>query len=1117
MNQLYSILICISIFFLSILYVYGQERTVSGRILAEDQPNGVPGVSILVAGTDTGTSTDIDGNFSLSIPVTVENPVLIISSVGYEKQRIKLSGKTNINVTLNSQVEELDEVIVTAFAGSAQARRSVTGSIGTLSSKEIENQEVLNIGQALEGKIAGVRVITSTGQPGAVPEIYIRGISSLTSSNAPLIVVDGASFLTSTANLESIDIESVSVLKDGPASVLYGGRAANGVILYTTKKSYRGTKPRVNVYFSAGLPSQGVPDYEIPNAAEYMRTLWRASRNLFLTELLESEYPNYHIDIVGQTPAINLRDFYNNEPADLVNRTLEQAGELANVGGRVGGALSRSFLESFNYNPYGTVDADGNPISPFDPEGNLTAEARVNGLKWDTDWEEVALNRDIFNRRTGLSVEGGSPTFRYYTAAHFTKQEGQVITSDFTRTSSRVNLETDPKSWITLGALNSFSYSLSNDPPQSSGTSLNPLTWKIYVPNAYPLYRRDAKGDLILDENNNPIPDDGGVRGGFNTGRAIFGQSHPVSSTLHDEYRAHTYLLTSIPYIEIRPVKKLSLRTQFGINNQTTDSKVFQNPLSPGGEVVNGRIVNAKNILTEYTWTNSINYILKLNELSSIDVIAGGELYRRAENSLLAEKFGALGSELDLAGQPISSVGNRGEERIARAFVSLKYTLLNRYFIELGGSRDGFSRFNRENRTSNFYSIGGAWVLSDEPFFPKGSFVNTLRLVGSYGRTGNAFIAGLFPSVPRAIGGIDLSQELGVYQARLFNEDTNRESTNVFNTGINFACLQGKITLSVEYFRQNTKDIITPDLRTPSSGYSTVDLNAGEIRNTGIDVQLNTVNIRKKDFEWTTALSLGHSKNTIISLPVDRIPLSPHTAWEVGKTRFNYFLPEFAGIDPRTGRSQFYRYQQDSEAVSPDNEHGIRYDLPRIKTFRYDSASLLFNRIDVGTSIPTINGGLNMNIRYKNLSLSTGFSFEFGGKTFDNNYSLLTNFAPGRQFTSNYFDEGWQITSPEGTLPLLHDFLSEMPISTYNLYDNSFVRWRTLSISYNLPLTLLKKAKYIRNMSVYIQGNNLAAFFVGKNRPPRGYDPYAGGVQGASNLSGSTTQRVIATGINIGL
>ena len=1097
----------------SVLSVYAQDRTVSGRVTGSDEPDGIPGANILIKGTTMGTVTDVNGNYTLSLPAEVGAPVLIVSSVGYVTKNIPVNGRTTIDVVLKIHAEELDEVVVTAYSSEGKSRRSITGSVSTVNTKTVEDQVINSIGQALEGSVPGIRVINSDGRPGAIPTILIRGVASLSGSLSPLIVIDGVPYPAG-FNMGAIspnDLESITVLKDASASVLYGSRAAGGVIMYRTRRATRATRPSLSLTYNYGVSSQAVPQYDLTNSDQHMQLSWEALRNRLAQFVVDTD-PLYE-DYVVRNDRVRMIDWGAMSEEEYRDIRI-QAGKLAS---------NWDWFSSFmsNYNPYGTVAPGNQFVSPFtvdETTGDLkfvnvgedgyvrqdagNSPADKLDTKWSTDWIGALTNPVQPRRELYLSVRGGESKFRYYVAGSMLNQTGQVIRSYYDRYTGRVNLETDPVPWITLGIGSSYAWDKDANPTQGGSSRRNAVSSARFQPPTYTIYRRDAAGNYVLDQNGKLIIDDGsfGELDEVNRGKPLFGDILTV--TRLDDITGQITNVSMSPHLEVRPFKGLSLLTNFGYNYQFANFKSFWNGIVGDAAGVGGRLNESRSTVTNYTWTNTANYNRTFG-IHDVSTTVGVELYDNTSSSNSGGKTSLLGPEFSLGATISGLSGSTAKERLARGFLRGEYGLLQRYFIEGGISRDASSRFLSGYRADNFWSAGLSWVVSEEPLFPRNNYLTSLRLRASYGTIGNLSIAGgLFPSRERFSIVSQLDQP-GSFRSTIFDENLEWEKSAILNLGVEMSFLRRRLSVDMEYYNKRTVDLVQAQPIARSSGYSSYNTNVGRIQNTGVDVTISSRNIQKRNFSWNSSLVLGFVRNKILALN-DTLLGGYGYMWKAGGSRFDLYLPEFAGIDPSTGRSTWYKTDDEGN---------------RVKTFNLTEATNRRSLKNLGSALPDVSGGLNNVFSAYDFSFTVGLSFEFGGLVDGGDYQSLMNPFGGSSadnaspdlFTADRWKNPGDTGKKVGELRLF----SSDPLSDRYIYNNDYIRVRTIRLSYNFPRKWTGTAKFVRNVTVSVAANDYFTFWLSKNRPARGFDPQASGIAAGTGLATTYAFKTITTSLNV--
>ena len=401
--------------------VFAQERTVSGRVTSTEDGSSLPGVNVVLKGTTIGTATDADGRYSLSIPSS--GGTLVFSFIGLQTAEVEIGERTVVDVSMASDATQLSEVVVTAYGVSD--KRSFTGSVGEVNSDQIQKRPLANVSNALVGTISGVQTTTASGQPGDAPGIRIRGIGSISSSNDPLYVVDGVPYDQGISNLHPGDIESITVLKDAASSTLYGSRAANGVIIVTTK---RGKQDRTsfNISTNHGTSSRAIPEYERVNAREYYTLFWESYKN---------------------------SQIYGPGNVDPVVAAQNATNDISTLLG---------------YNPF---NVPGNQLVNTNGEFNPNAQQ----LYTDTDWF-VPLERNGYRGEYNINYSGGNANSDYFVSIGYLDEKGYIINSDFERWTTRINLNVKPLKWLKTGLNLSATYTEANNArTDGSASFVNPF------------------------------------------------------------------------------------------------------------------------------------------------------------------------------------------------------------------------------------------------------------------------------------------------------------------------------------------------------------------------------------------------------------------------------------------------------------------------------------------------------------------------------------------------------------------------------------------------------------------------------------------------------------------
>jgi TonB-linked SusC/RagA family outer membrane protein len=882
-------------FFFS-LTILGQQKNITGTV--SDKTEVLPGVSVLIKGTTSGGETDFDGKYTIKAKV---GDVLVFSYLGYKTVEKTVGTSTVINVKMVADNLVLDEVVVVAYG--SQTKKSIVGAVEVVGSDAIEKQQVTSPLRALQGTVPGVNLLTSGGQPGSNPTIRIRGFGSINASQDPLVILDGAAFNGNLNTISQDQIASISVLKDASSTALYGSRGANGVIVITTKKGRKNSDTKITVRSQIGVSNPTVGLHDRLGTEQLLKYNWEALKNT-------NQYVN------GQSASLAAQN------------------------------ASLQLIDILGYNPYSVPN-------PIDANGDLVSGA---ALLWQTDWEQEVLRRNYLRQNHNISLSGGNENTTYFMSADYLDEQGSVITSNFERISTRLNLESQVKDWLKIGLNTSFSTSLSGNPDQTSGSTTQSISWIYRLSSVYPVYLRDADGNLLMDSAGGLIYDLGN---GQNVGQAVNsvrpvngGENILASLYLGKETRKRTNYLANI-YAEVKLFEGLKFKTNYSYENYVFDSFSFDDDLQSFAASIGGRVSQDRDITTTVNAVQSLNYSKGFGRNNvSVDFIT--EAYTFMKDDLGAQGTGFLPDVANLDGStlPESVRGNVVEERLNSYLGRFSYNLDKKYFAEFSYRRDGSTRFSENTRWGNFFSIGASWVISDENFLKDSNVISYLKLRGSYGELGNNRGIGLFPYQSLFSLGWNNEGNTGVLLNDLNDENLTWETTASTNVGVDFSLFDGKIRGSVDYYNKESVDLIYDQPAASSNGIQNITTNIGAVRNYGWEVSLQSTNISTEDFTWSTGINFSLDENEITELTQDEF-INGSKLWKVGNSLFDFYIREWAGVDPADGFGMWYIDVEDADGNV----------IGRDVTKNYNEAS----RYQQGSSIPDIVGGFTSNFAYKQL------------------------------------------------------------------------------------------------------------------------------------------------------
>jgi TonB-linked SusC/RagA family outer membrane protein len=1043
--------------------------SVKGTIFDENH-DPVPFASVVLKGTTSGVAAGADGKYSISVP---RNGVLIFSSIGYLNQEIPVNGRATIDVILVPDSEALEEVMVVAYGTATKS--SFTGSAGTVSGEKLQlipNVSPLN---TLNATVPGIRLTSASGQPGSGNTITIRGIGSINSENTPIVVVDGIIYSGVRSYIPSGDIESITVLKDAASTALYGSRAANGVILITTKQG-KSEKPTINFKFSTGWVTREFKDYETMGIKDYMETYWRLYYN---NQILNGVSPDDAARIASSTVATSL-----------------------------------NFTEEYNPWSCGITEV-------VDINGKYNSSATFKWLD-DTDWrsgiEQVGILQDY-----SVNASGRHGKSSYFASLGYSDTEGYIVGSGFERYTARANVSTNAAEWLKIGvnlatAL-SKAYGIQST---SQGTTGNVFLIARRMPPVYGVHLHDKTGALILDEHGNPIYDfgEGYVTASGETipGRVIYsGVNAPRQLRARFNQRDRA-MLDVKPYIEISFLKDFKFTANAALynSNYISHSATIFYP-----EKATNTPATSKEISNTRKWT--FNQLLTWGHnfgKHHVDALLGHESnnYTYFLNASASMRYQIIIGDnyefdnyIEVSAQPSSYNSVYNTEGY---FSRVNYDYDGKYFFSGSFRRDGSSKFARNSRWGNFWSVGGAWVLDREQFIQGIDWINGLKLRASVGTVGSDDLGSYFPWMALYVINQNVD-EPGYTQSMTSsgNPDLQWEINTNWGAAIEFSLFNRRLTGSLEYFDRRTTNLLMEVALPPSTGLTSHKENAGGLYNKGVEFQLGYDIIKTRDIRWNVGLNGTYLKNCITSLPVEPyLRNASYNKVEEGHSVYEWWLYQWAGVDPQTGLSIYEIADEYIGDTSEDivNVNGINYTTNMAKA-REDYS---------GSSIPDLFGGINTSLSWKGFTLSLDLYYQLGGWTYDRAYERVmfgalatTNLA---NLSSDLVDNMWRQPGDVTNVPIL------TTNSTYatNVYAQRSTRWLTttnmleinsLNLAYSLPKKWCERLK-LSKIQVYLAGDHLYVFNarrgLNSNYSLSNYD------SGGDRYSPS---RTISLGINITL
>lgn len=1004
------------------------QRSITGRV-TDEKGTPISNASVLVKGTSIGTTTGENGNFTLTVPANAK--ALVFSSVGMADQEIAIGTKNTISISLVSAQKSMDEVVVVSYG--TRKKTEFVGSASTLSSADFAQRPVSNVVNALAGSAPGIQT-SATGQPGDPLAIRIRGYGSISAGNGPLIVVDGSPYEGNLSDINPRDVESVTTLKDAATTALYGSRAANGILMITTKN---GSAKRNTLSFNAsrGWVSRQIAEYDRVNASQYYPLMWEALRNARIS---------------GSSAST---------PSDAAKYA------STNIAGN-------SFLK---YNPFNVA-----PTAIVDTNGVLNPNAK---LLWgnDLDWAK-GITRTGKREEYDISYSGGSEKTDFYSSVGYTDEQGYAIDADLKKYSGRIKVNTRPLSWFKTGFNAGYTYSTSTRNAGDGSTSfVNPFFFARTIGPIYPIFAHDpTTGAYLFDALGNRIYDYGSDMVNGNRPTAAYGGRHVVAETKWNKGEGIGSLFEGRTYVEIAPIKELTFTVNFGGDVTTGTTSLYQNNLVGDG-APSGILDKTQLQRRTFTFNQLLNFKKNFGD-HNVNVLAGHENYDLYVLQSAQEKQGQGFSgvyELDNFQTMNFMTSSTDRRRLESYFSTANYDYKGKYILSLSGRRDGNSRFSPDTRWQNFWGLGLGWQISKEEFFSRLVWVDLLKLRSSYGSVGNDDIGTNYAyQATYLLGFNNAGSESGaLLQNARPNPNVTWEEAKTFDVGADLSLFKGRINGSVEWYQRNTNRMLFLFQFPPSAGGTTGGSfseyqNIGSLKNTGLEVDLHADIIRTRDITWNIGFNASTLKNTITKMPLAQPEIVSGTKkYAIGHSIYDYWLREWLGVDPATGNAL---YRANNGAA---NNTFVRKAGDTVTTDINNA-----RKYYAGTAIPDIYGGISTSIRYKDIELSVRLKYQLGGKTYDATYAALMN--AGSYGAALHVDmlKRWQKPGDITNVPRLdNNKLTDFGAATSSrwLTDATFLNVENVTLAYNLRGRMLS-AIHASGVKIYVSGDNLGSLVARK-------------------------------------
>ncbi|WP_166785146.1 SusC/RagA family TonB-linked outer membrane protein [Sphingobacterium psychroaquaticum] len=920
-----------------------QQRTITGKVVDANN-NPISGVTVLVKGTTVGTSTDNEGSFSLNVPQN--GSTLVFSVVGHKEQEVLIGDQRVLNVVLESNIDNLDEVVVVGY--SSQKMRYLSSSISNISAEKLKDVTANDLSTMLQGKAPGVVVSTASGDPSSEPRVLIRGAGTISASTAPLVVVDG----NIGGSYNPADIESVSILKDVAATGLYGSRAANGVIIVNTKMGRPGkTKVEFNNSFGFANPTTG--NFRMMNSQEL-----------------------YDFQ----------KTFYNRDPSVVDN---------------------------------------------------------------NTNWWDLAFGTGYVNNHN-LSVSGGSEKVQYYTSGVFYREEGTLKGTGHTGYNFRNNLIANITDRL------------------KASVFINGKVNKNTVENSNTMYDAyiNLPFDPAFDANGEPID------ARFHPNWLGREKENFLHSLLYNYNRNNNWQVSGDLNLDYKLSSKVLLSSYNRTQLQNGKSaRYFDRRTKQGGANI-GELYNDANNSSRFLTSNRIRYAEDFGR-NSLVLLGVAEV-----ETTISESSEVSGKGLP-AGRDVMSVatdilqspkGAREQVGFRKYLAQADYSFDNRYFLIGSFVNEFSSKFGRNNSTANFYQLGASWILTNEGFLKESQALSFAKLRASYGTVGNADGISNFAS----LGLYSITQEAsytglpGAAPYQKGNPNLSWEKIKSANIGADVT-LWNKVAISVDVYEKKASELLYRKPLAATTGYSYVWVNAGSVRNRGIEFNITSQNITKENFSWETGFNMAFNRNKVLELSDGSAVFNAGARQPiaVGYDMDAFSFPIWVGVDPANGDPLWEKVTVDAEG-----------NKTITTTNKYSEAASSTSRQFTGTSAaPKFTGGLSNTLKYKDFSLSAFFNFVYGNEVYNETRVSFDNDGLYEAFNSMVLKEGWTRWEKAGDIathpkPIVGGNKESNQSSSRYLEDGSYIRLRNLRLGYNLPQHLLTRMGIAR-VHLFVSADNL--------------------------------------------
>lgn len=1024
-SLLTSLLLLVTLFQM----VSAQTRTISGRVIDQTSGEGLPGVTVLLKGTTTGVSSSADGRYTLGVPET--GSTLVFSSIGMVTQEVAIGRRATMDVSLTADNKQLNEVVVTGY-GEQVARRELTGSIATVNSAQYKDQPVIGVDQALQGRAAGVQVLQNSGTPGSGVAVRVRGAASISASNEPLYVVDGLPINTGNISQLGTGNQSTNGLNDlnpNDIATIEVLKDASAAAIYGSRAS----NGVVLITTKRGKAGKANIDLDYYTGVQ---SVWKKPE-----VLTGPQQTQLYLDQIANRYGVAA----NGTVTTAAGVTYRSLADATGYNFRVAGTrtLTNGLYSYTSTSPF-------RPLSQFqDPS---TAPS--------TDWTDLVLrNARISNY--GVTFSGGSDQSRYRLSVNYFDQLGTIIGSGYNRGSVRYTMDNKLSDKVRMGTSIGLSRSVNNR-INNDNSIYGVLITSRLTASDLPVYNPDG------------------------TYLKYGSLENPVTSANEPFIKSVTNRLIGSQYTEFEFIKNLRYRATFGLDFNYGRDDRFYSTLTNAGAGVNGSATQATSQDINFNHISSLNYSKTFGTDHTLSGLFVAEYQRDeySDNFATATGFPSNAIRELAAGATKSAISSSSTSNtLFGLLLKADYAFKGRYLLSASVRRDNSSRFGQNNRVGYFPAVSAGWRVIDESFLKDQEVVSELKLRGSYGQTGNQPVSNFGARGLIGVGYNYLDQG-GLALSQLANPELKWERTSATDVGIDLGFIQNRLYASVDLYYRHTTDLLLPQSITYDTGFSSYSANVGSLENKGLEIALNSVNIRGEGnaFNWETNFNISFNRNKILDIA------------NPSPTGVGYgFASRLIAGQPL---GAFYGYRVDHIFQSQDEIAALDAALRTktgVATAAYQTLNtrpgdIKFKDLDgdgvitaadqeiMGSAQPKYYGGITNTFRFMGVDLSVLFQYNVGNQIYNSPKSYLQGMSSAFAGDASVLNR-WTTTNTNTDVPraVFGDPNNNVRTSDRFLESGSFARFKSVTLGYTLPAALLTKA-HIRTARIYVQSQNLVTF-----------------------------------------